>query len=321
MAEHLADETREETTHEDNEPSVEENDSSDEDNGSSEEELILSWNRIMAPATKTKTTPKKAAPAAAAAAAIKKKPAPPAMGVFARLAPPEENEITFIPKASEGQYSADRHDRYWIQMEMDSSFTGAAGSYSLAIDNDGTQFVFKIPVDEVFSDPHDSHALLENKFKRCFGSDSAKAANWKLSNGHMHEKFWAFRILLPFTCEKNFADDLGHPGVVLAKLTPTVSKKSVTVLHIEMKSICQLEKPATVAQNKSLAIESFVSPSKAVGANGDGAQQAKLLELLFQMGLTLPDIKKKCKDSGFGEMMDIDDAYAKYNSKRSRQGT
>ena len=323
FVEDLAAETGEEIF-EDIESSHEDNESSDEDSSRSSNEDIV-WSRIkMAPATKTAATPSKAAPAAAAAG--KKKPGS-TMGVLARIAPPEKNEVAFMPKASDGQYSADRHDRYWIQMEMDSSFDGTEGSYSLAIEKDGTQFVFKIPIDEVFSDPHDSHALLENKFKCFFGNDSpAKAANWKLSNGHMHGKFWAFRIFLPFPCEKIFADDLGHAGVVMAKLTPTVSKKTVTMLLIEMKSIHQFERKAPISKNRSLTVESFVSPSKVEGNNGDGAQEVKLLAILFDMNLSLADIKSKCKKQGFSneDMMDIDGAYEAFNKNkraRNQEGT
>jgi hypothetical protein len=116
------------------------------------------------------------------------------MGILGRLGSLGDNEVPFVPKAVEGEYSANRHDRYWLLLEMDSSFDGSEGCYSLAIENDGRHFVLKIPVDEVFSDPHDSHSLLEDKWKRYFGSDSQKAANWKHSNGHMQGKHWTTNI-------------------------------------------------------------------------------------------------------------------------------
>jgi hypothetical protein len=135
----------------------------------------------------------------------------------------------------------------------------------------------------------------------------------------MKGKHWAFCISLPFACEKNFADDLLHPGIVLARITPA-SKKEVTVLIIKMKSIHQLEKTAPTSLSQTLKIQSFQLPVKAVRVSGETAQQGKFMWILFDMGLSLADCKSKCKKSGFSneDMMETDDAFANFNNKTTR---
>jgi hypothetical protein len=102
-------------------------------------------------ATKLKATITKAAPAAAAS----KKRFAPAMGILAQFAQPKQNKIPFLPMP-EGEHLANLHDRFALLIKMDPLFAGGEGSHSLAIKKEGTQFALKIPVDDVFSDPHDA---------------------------------------------------------------------------------------------------------------------------------------------------------------------
>jgi hypothetical protein len=92
------------------------------------------------------------------------------MGILSGLAEPEENEIPVVPECSEGDHLADPHNGHALMIKMDSSFTGAEGTCSLAIKEEGTQFVLKIPVDNVFSDPHDV-ALAKTLQRRPIGNN------------------------------------------------------------------------------------------------------------------------------------------------------
>jgi hypothetical protein len=162
-------------------------------NDKEDNDEVLSWNRnttAMAPATKA---------AMPGAAAVSTKTRALSIGVFAQLAPPSGRETNpFQAKAVERQCAAHQHGRCWLQqLELDSSIHGTEGSCIPAIKKGGTGLVFKTPVKESFSDPHDCHWLLKGVWKRFFENNSQKAADWKVSNGHALGKFLTFRISLP----------------------------------------------------------------------------------------------------------------------------
>jgi hypothetical protein len=95
------------------------------------------------------------------------------------------------------------------------SFSGAKASYKIGIlDRDGTQLFFKVPVDKVFTDPHQVHSLLTKEFGCMLSLDSAKTHNWKESTKPMKGKMAAFRHKLDFPCMRNFAEDLENLGVL-----------------------------------------------------------------------------------------------------------
>jgi hypothetical protein len=195
-------------------------------------------------------------------------------------------------------------------IDLPGSFSGAKGSYKLAIDKKGTELVFSVPVDEVFTDPHQVHSLLTEKYGRLFSGDSAKTHNWKEAARPMKGKMAAFRHTLGFPCQRKFAEDLENPGVLITKIAK--GKKKVPVLILELKSLHIIE--TSDSEDDDLNFSTFKSPEKVVGVRGETAQMAKMLEIIYAKNMDLDKMKGELKRVGLDEdSMDVDGAF-----KRSR---
>ena len=79
------------------------------------------------------------------------------------------NETPFHPCYTSHVYPAKNYWREQIVIETPASFDGAKGTCKATIDEDSMQFVFKIPPNDVFNDPHTIHACQAAKWGGTFG--------------------------------------------------------------------------------------------------------------------------------------------------------
>jgi hypothetical protein len=220
-------------------------------------------------------------------------------------------EVPWRPVFSRHTYPAKGHDCYMYVIDLPGSFSGVKGSHKLGIEKNGTELIFSVPVDEVFTDPHQVHSLLTANYGRLFSSDSAKTHNWKESARPMKGKMAAFRHALDFPCQRKFADDMENPGILFSKIEK--GNKSVPVLILELKSLHLIEN--SDSEDEDLIFSTFKSPEKVVGVNGETAQMAKFLEIMFANKMDLETVKNELKRSGVEvTAMDIDGAH-----KRSKE--
>jgi hypothetical protein len=248
--------------------------------------------------------------AAKPAALSKRAPLLPARGQL--KSPPAvavEHEVPWLPVFSRHTYPAKGHDRYMYVIGLPGSFSGAKGSYKLGIDKNGTELFFTVPVDEVFTDPHQVHSFLTEEYGRLFSSTVTR--NWKESARPMKGKMAAFRHTLDFPCQRKFSDDMKNPGILFAKIEK--GKNKVPVLILELKSLHIIENDD--CENEDLVFKTFKSPEKVVGVHGETAQLAKMMEIMFKNNLTRATIQGELKRGGFEVSdMDIDGAH-----KRSKE--
>ena len=96
----------------------------------------------------------------------------------------------------------------------------------------------------------------------------------------------AFRQKLLFPCIKEPASDLGHPGVMIVNLD------HLRTMIVELRDKGRLpEIEETVRGRTSLSVENFTSPQKVIGADSILAGKARLLESLFDQGMTKTSAK------------------------------
>ena len=119
----------------------------------------------------------------------------------------KENETPFDPCFTSYVYPAKNYWREQLIIETLGSFTGAKGTYEAGIDKESNHFMFKIPPNEVFNDPHTIHAYQAAKFGRSFGDDLAKTQAFKESTKTQRKNWSSFRHCLKFKVTK--LNDLG----------------------------------------------------------------------------------------------------------------
>ena len=127
-----------------------------------------------------------------------------------------------------------------------------------------------------------------------------------VENSPVEGSAWTeFRKELPFACQAEPAEDLGHEGVLLTNLD------SCPLLIVELKGKERLPEVSTKQGNKTLAIDNFTSPTKVVGATGGLADVAKILEEMYLNGMdenTAKRILSSC------DAMEIDDAFKRFRT-------
>jgi len=114
---------------------------------------------------------------------------------------------------------------------------------------------------------------------------------------------------LPFACQAEPAEALGHEGVLLTNLD------SCPLLIVELKGKERLPEVSTKQGNKTLAIDNFTLPTKVVGATGGLADVAKILEEMYLNGMdenTAKRILPSC------DAMEIDDAFKRFRINRPK---
>jgi hypothetical protein len=232
-----------------------------------------------------------------------------------------DGEIPWLPVHAIHTYRAKRHDRYFIVIELPGSFTGDGDLFSACVENDGTEFVLQVNINEIFTDPFYIHAMLANEYGRIFGEDSAMKYNFEAATDHMKKKKATFRVALDFPCQKKVSDDLGYAGKLFKTIVKTNKKTKkdidVPVLIIELKSVYQTEEDEE--EDENLTNSTFKAPEKTPGRASNIGHIAAFLEFMFSKGLTLDEVKGELKRSGLADdadAMDIDDMYNK--AKRSR---
>ena len=134
-------------------------------------------------------------------------------------------------------------------------------------------------------------------------------------DGKGNPKFATFRLTLPFVCDKDFAGDLEHPGVIFRTIDKQDGSKR-PILYIECKSAYKLVNESK--QDVDLKSKEFVSPPRASSKSTPTGHAAVLLEALFASGMKLEDIKKNLRASGDADEMNIDGAFESY--KKRKQG-
>ena len=112
----------------------------------------------------------------------------------------------------------------------------------------------------ILKDFHHVKNYLNTKHGRVFGEDSLIEQGWEAKAEHNDVYFDAH---LPFGCEEEPADDMGHDGVLLVNMSidDGGDNKKYKVLIVELRSIQRLvaaEKP----KKKVLLDDDFVSPRK-----------------------------------------------------------
>jgi hypothetical protein len=219
-----------------------------------------------------------------------------------------DDEIPWLPLFSHHRYPVKEHDRYMYVIDLPGYVSGDEGTYKLGIEKQGTELVFKVPVEEVFTNPHSAHSLLTKEFGRKFSADSAKEHSWKESAKHMKGKMAAFRHKLEFPCFKKFADDLENPGILFHKIQKG-SKQKVPVLILELKSIHRVD--ASDSEEENLQVATFQSLEKVQGVRGETTQVAALLEILIKKGVNIDDLIGEMSRVGIDDVMDIDSAQKK----------
>ena len=75
----------------------------------------------------------------------------------------KEKEVPWLPVFSKHTHPANGHDRFMFVIGLPGSFSGVKGSYKVGIDKNGTKLLFSVPVNKVFTDPHQVHSLLTEK--------------------------------------------------------------------------------------------------------------------------------------------------------------
>ena len=243
--------------------------------------------KLPAKPEKTKLEPKE-----------KQKPAPATTVSSKMSAPSNPNSVMdFVPIHIMHQYSAYKHDRIGILFEAPASFDGSEGSYRCGC-FDPMWLTFAVPINNCFIDPDILHGWLQVRYGRIFAADSEKEKSWRQTVKTYANKEATFNLKLPFACQEEPADDIGHDGLIF--LEPEVSGKPIPLIYIELKSIHRNE--AVKKTSKSLQKQSFQSPDKVAGASVKGpiASKAQLLELAMQlmndMGHTESGKKKRGAD-------------------------
>jgi hypothetical protein len=186
------------------------------------------------------------------------------------------------------------HNYYMYVIDLPGSFSAAKGSYKLGIDKNDMELLFKVPVDEVFMDPHQVHSLLTQEFGRMFWPDSAKTHNWKESAKPMKGKMVAFCHKLNFPYKRKFAEDLENPGIPFSMITK--GKNKVPIIILELKSVHKVK--VSNWEDKDLTITTFKSPKKVVGVHGKTPQMAKILEIMIANGVDISQVRSNLKRSG-----------------------
>ena len=96
---------------------------------------------------------------------------------------------------------------------------------------------------------------------------------------------------LPFPCIKEPASDLGHPGVMIVNL------HHLHTMIVELRAKERLPELLKTARDRnSLSVENFTLPQKVIGADGVLASKARLLESLFDQGMTTTSAKHILRD-------------------------
>jgi hypothetical protein len=245
---------------------------------------------------------------AQAKAATKKAPAAPAKPA----AVDDYDEIPWIPLHNHHTYCANGFNRYQFVIDMPSSFTGKKGTYNVSIENEGTELALKLPISEVFTDPHSIHSLLLDEFHRTFSDDSAKVKAFKDASKHMKGKMSVFRFELDFPCRKSVAEDLMHRGKLFRKIEK--NGVMVAVLILELKSVHRVDDESDSDDEDLSTATTFKSPPKKVGVHGDLAQKARVLEIYMnECNASLPQVRAKLKREGveIDDTMEIDDVFKK----------
>ena len=203
------------------------------------------------------------------------------------------DETPFYPRITSHVYPSKNYWREQILIETPGSFSGKKGSYKAFIDEDTKEFVFKIPPNDLFNNPHSIHAYQATKWGRQFGDDSAKEQAFKESTKSNRKNWSTFRHELKFNAEKSF--DLDVPWIDYAKISD-VDGIVTPVMIVELKSSEPIEKEEE-ENDIELTAHSFVSPSKAPGVNFSGgtAQEALFLQEMIRRGFKLSDIENFSK--------------------------
>jgi len=232
------------------------------------------------------------------------------------------NESPWHPRTAHHVYPAKGYMRDTLLIEPPGSFTGEEGSYEASFDSDDQEFVFKIPPNPIFTDPHAIHAYQAAQYGRVFADDSSKEQAFKQSSKGKKDKWATFRHPLPFKGTRS--EDLGRvPWMDFTSIE--VDGKDTPVLIFELRSIAPIEEEETVRkQSTGLRMKTFKSPTKIKGVNmasGTTAQMALHIEQLMKNGLSFADIKNAAKRGGL-EINDmvVDGEEKEENSNKKSKG-
>ena len=233
------------------------------------------------------------------------------------------NESEWHPRFTSHVYPAKNYWREQIVIETPGSFNGTKGTYEAKIE-DMKQFVFKIPPNDLFNDPHTIHSYQAMKWGRTFGDDSAKAQAFKDSTKTCRKNWSTFRYDLKFKAERSL--DIGSvPWIDYAVME--IDGRIVPVLIVELKSVDPIEEEET-DDSFALTKNTFVAPTKVRGVDfgkGGTAQDALILEELMKKGIKLSDLManlgKRGNDGDDNTMRDVGEDVDQGASKHARTAT
>lgn len=218
----------------------------------------------------------------------------------------QENESAWLPRHNFHTYPQANYMRQQLLIETPSGYDGTKGTFEAFIDNDGWEFVFKIPPNDIFVEPEVIHMYHAAKYKRNFGDDSSKAHAMKTSTRTTKENWSTFRFRNAFRAEKS--NDLGRvPWFDFTEITREGRKVGIVI--IELKSIEPIEKEDS--KLSAVTMNTFAAPAKVKGVDFSAnkvAQAAAILEQCMDGGHDIGEIRKALKRAGFsGDKMLIDD--------------
>lgn len=177
----------------------------------------------------------------------------------------EKDEIPWNPEHALFSYIACNYNRVQAVIELPQYFNGE--DYKAGVTDDGNWLYFKMPVGEVFL----NHGHLQSYLTQCsdreFSNDSSLTNCWESSEKAMKGKWKTLRTQLPFSCQKEFATDVGSSGGIdHANITYAAkdgTARQVTILVIELKSKAMINE-TQVEDQKKLVRKNFTSPAAKV---------------------------------------------------------
>lgn len=233
----------------------------------------------------------------------------------------------FIPMHTVQHYTSNRYHRTRILITPDAGYDFANENFNIGVEN-GDQFVFQRPYADSLLTPSIVNGYLTKTKGRMFGEDSQiihemdgttkeLMANSPVKGGGA----WGeFRFKLGFVHGPTVADDLGHKGVLLAKMKGKKGKLGEQVLIIELRGrdIIPLPDEKAAKNDDDIVCEEFEMPDEEPkGVKGDLSQAAFFLEYLFKEGKQLSEIKHSLESMGIKDM-EVDGLYEEYKNKKKR---
>ena len=189
------------------------------------------------------------------------------------------------------------------KLELPAHFDGKSKNYKVAIKQNGMELVVHTKYDEVLTNPHHIHSMLEAKHGRNFSDDSSKTLAWKCETKKLEKKssdkrqvMGSFRTKLPFECRAKLADDLAVPGIVFTKILRGTAEVPLLILELKSNHVYDYD-----SEEDDLSVATFVSPAKQRGG-GTTAQKAHALDSLFRSGFTLNDLQDAAAEAAANKL-------------------